>query len=422
MTTWLLLTLLTATLFGVCLFALSLRARLGLAPLMLVMGALEGLKTYVLTGTVIELAGVGPVRLGSVVSYMNALAVVQVLYLRSGLAAARELVWSLVCVALALALLNPLTAWLLQQPGVVEPLPVNPAALAGSGRIEVVGNALLLAGLLMGVVLVNALQRIGTGRWLSLFATLVVVSTADTLLFITLAFGPSALEFGTVVPAITGKAAAALLLASLGYAYLRNDHASNGSFASERPLGSQLWAALSFRGRIADLEQQLQTDPLTGVFNRRYLDQTVPELLHFDQVRGLPTSLILLDLDHFKQINERHGHLVGDQALQHAAQVLQHRLRRNDVVLRYGGEEFLLVLPCTGKSEAEHLAELVLEALIEQPLLRGDGPPLVISATLGISSSPNDGDTLRTLIERADSRLRTGKRSGRSRVISTDAS
>ncbi|MFN4115790.1 MAG: hypothetical protein ACK4F7_04720, partial [Inhella sp.] len=107
---WLLLIFLVASHFGLCMIALAMRDRLGLAPLMIVVGALEGIKVYVLTGSLLELPGVGAVRLGSVVSYMNALTVVQVLYLRCGLAAARQLAWAIVCVSVAMGLLNQLMA------------------------------------------------------------------------------------------------------------------------------------------------------------------------------------------------------------------------------------------------------------------------------------------------------------------------
>jgi diguanylate cyclase (GGDEF)-like protein len=412
---WLLLILLLASHFGLCIAALAMRGRLGLAPLMIVVGALEGIKVYVLTGSLLELPGVGAVRLGSVVSYMNALAVVQVLYLRCGLAAARQLAWATVCVSVAMGLLNQLIALLLSRPGMLQPLPVDPVRLASSARIEIVGDLLLLAGLVGGVVLVNALLRAGLGRWISLFLTLLVIATLDNLLFIGLAFGPQALgDFGVLGPALAGKALMALLLASLGSLYLRG-----GSPASDTQLGGRdLLAGLSFRRRLADLEQQLQTDPLTGIFNRRYLDQTVPELLHMDQLRGLPTSLLLVDLDHFKRINDQHGHLVGDQALQHTAARLRACLRRNDVVLRYGGEEFVILLPCTSADEARRLGEQVLADLQAHPLQRLDGEPLPLSATMGLATSPADGEDLRGLLQTADRRLYEGKRAGRGRLIS----
>ncbi|WP_374660208.1 diguanylate cyclase [Inhella sp.] len=418
MSAWLLLLTLVSGQFLLAMGALSLRRTLGLAPLMLVMGALEGLKTYVLTGTQVELAGIGTVRLGSVVSYMNALTVVQVLYLRSGLGAARQLAWTLVCVAVALALLNPLIAALMRLPEARLPLPIDPSQLIASGRIEAVGNLLLLGGLLAGVVLVNAFQRAQLGRWLSLLFTLLVVASVDTLLFLLLAFGPEALQDGQWLTAIAGKASVALWLATLAYAYLRLGQTGADSRASRRPRGAELLAALSFRGRLADMEQQLQTDPLTGAFNRRYLEQTAPELLHLDQLRGLPTALVLLDLDHFKHINDENGHLVGDQALRHTAEVVRARLRRNDVVLRYGGEEFLLLLPCTGAREAERTAQQVLQSLQHEALTLPNGQTLRLDATLGVAVSPEDGHTLAALLERADARLYEGKRAGRGRVVS----
>lgn len=414
MSTWLLLLLLSAALLGLCIAALSLRHTLGLGPLMLVMGALEALKTYVLTGLMLDLPGLGVVRVGSVVSYMVALTVVQVLYLRCGLQAARQLGWTLVGIAVALALLGPLIAWLMQQPGVQAPLPVAASHLAVSGRIEAVGNLLLLAGLLGGVALVNALQRWGLGRFGSLLLTLLVVASTDTLLFLLVAFGPEALDGAGA--AVAGKAAMAVWLATLAYAYLRASQGEREGRVGQRPGTADLLAALSFRRELNDMEQRLLTDPLTGAFNRAYLEQAVPEILKLDQLRGVATSMVMLDLDHFQLINDRRGYLIGDESLRQATRSLRSQLRQNDTVVRLGGDRFLVVLPCTTASEAERLTRGMLAALREPEA--GDSSPLGLQATAGVATSPLDGLQLRTLLHQAELRLEAGKRAGRDRVVS----
>ncbi|MBB5203138.1 diguanylate cyclase (GGDEF)-like protein [Inhella inkyongensis] len=388
-------------LFGLCLLALSLRQPLGLAPLMLVMGALEGLKAYVLTGTLVEIPLIGAVRVGSVVSYMNALTVVQVLYLRCGLGAARQLAWTLVCVAAALAGVNVLVAALLGQPGVQSPLAAQ--QLLASGWIELVGNSLLLGGLLASVLIVNALQPLG--RWLGLLITLLLVASADTLLFSLLAFGPDALTRSNLLPALAGKAVMALVFATLAYAYLRAAQTRREMGSSGALVGRDLWAALSFRAPLAEMEQQLQTDPISGALNDRYLDQTLPELLHLDQLRGVPTSLAHLRLVNLADIRQTLGERAAELALRHAADTLRAALRHNDVVLRRGPADFLVVLPGTPPQDALQIAEQMRDSLINKPLELADGQKRPLMARVGLAAAPADGDALRTLLLAAARRL-----------------
>ena len=147
------------------------------------------------------------------------------------------------------------------------------------------------------------------------------------------------------------------------------------------------------------------------------LDATVPDILRLDQRRGDPSGLLLLDIDHFKTLNDQHGHLVGDEALRHVAKLLQQTLRQHDCVIRYGGEEFLLLLPGAGASAARALAEQVLAQLAGQPLPLPDGRTLTLGATIGVAVSPADGRTWQALLARADERMYAGKRSGRGRVV-----
>jgi diguanylate cyclase (GGDEF)-like protein len=332
---------------------------------------------------------------------MNALTVVQVLYLRCGLGAARQLAWTLVCVAAALAGINVLVAALLAQPGVQSGVAAQ--QLLASGWIELVGNSLLLGGLLTSVVLVNALRRLG--RWLSLLITLVVVASADTVFFLLLAFGPEALQSGSLLPALTGKAVMALVFATLAYAYLRFAQARRSWRDSGHLLGRDLWAALSFRAPLAEMEQQLQTDPVSGALNDRYLDQTLPELLHLDQLRGVPTSLAHLRLSNLPEIQRGLGARAAELALRHAADTLRGSLRHNDVVLRRGPADFLVVLPGTPPEDALQIAEQMRSRLLSQALVLADGQPLALTAQIGLACAPTDGIALRTVLLSAARRL-----------------
>ena len=156
--------------------------------------------------------------------------------------------------------------------------------------------------------------------------------------------------------------------------------------------------------------QMAHTDPLTGVDNRRSLMDMLKAALERKSSHE-PVSLILLDLDNFKQINDRYGHEIGDRVLVHVASLLQQNLRQADQVGRWGGEEFVLLLPNTVQGEAQGLAERMQRVLMENPLenLRP------ISASFGVATAVL-GDTPDTLVSKADTAMYASKQAGGNRV------
>ncbi|MBC7294126.1 MAG: diguanylate cyclase [Thermoleophilia bacterium] len=162
--------------------------------------------------------------------------------------------------------------------------------------------------------------------------------------------------------------------------------------------------------RIEELSRQ---DPLTGVANRRRLDEVLTAEVERSRRYGQPLSVIMVDLDHFKDINDTHGHIVGDKVLQAAAEVFGRETRLTDLVGRYGGEEFLLILPNTSLDEAEAVAER-LRASLEK--LEQDFRPEPLTASLGVAQwCP--GDRPADLVHRADKALYEAKQAGRNRVV-----
>ena len=172
-------------------------------------------------------------------------------------------------------------------------------------------------------------------------------------------------------------------------------------------------AALATRlgDALAAMERQAATDGLTGVPNRRSLDRLLQAQLAMAEREGRPFSVLMLDLDHFKAVNDTHGHGVGDAVLRAFAQRIEGQLRRSDVCARYGGEEFAVVLPGTG-------AELALDAG-ERLRLAVAGAPLVpgVAVTVSVGAATwRPGDDAAALLARADAALYAAKRAGRDRV------
>jgi diguanylate cyclase (GGDEF)-like protein len=159
-----------------------------------------------------------------------------------------------------------------------------------------------------------------------------------------------------------------------------------------------------------------QRDALTGVFNRRHLQERLWSEVAYARRHGTPLSLILLDIDHFKQINDQHGHAVGDEALRELAQSLSALTRKEDVLARYGGEEFALVARGICRDEVLALAERVRLA-VERQSLRTDRGTLTFTVSIGIAHSATGADADgQALLGAADRALYAAKDAGRNSV------
>ncbi len=158
------------------------------------------------------------------------------------------------------------------------------------------------------------------------------------------------------------------------------------------------------------------TDYLTGIYNRRYFIGTLVK--EFEKARRyhLPLSLVIIDIDHFKQINDTYGHLRGDSVIVEVSQILKSNLRSHDVLARYGGEEFVLLLPMTGKDEAGKTADKLLGLIKEHEFSGLKDSSVTVS--IGVCSYPGDGiDNIDKLIARSDDSLYLAKKKGRDRVV-----
>ncbi len=159
-----------------------------------------------------------------------------------------------------------------------------------------------------------------------------------------------------------------------------------------------------------------QTDSLTGAYNRRFLDQRVRE--EFDRHRryGRSFSVVMFDLDHFKVINDNRGHGEGDRVLQVLSTIVSEEIRSSDFFCRYGGEEFVLLLPETGEVEAQELAERIRFRLEEWVFLDGD-ENYAVTASFGVMSLSGEIKNEQELLEGADTRMYEAKKAGRNRVV-----
>ena len=159
------------------------------------------------------------------------------------------------------------------------------------------------------------------------------------------------------------------------------------------------------------------TDPLTGLYNRRYLTPYLDKLIERSTAARKPFSMLVLDIDHFKSVNDTHGHGAGDEILKGFAQRLKATTRGVDLVCRFGGEEFVVLCPDSDQSQAQILAERLRSAIAEQPFQAGPDLSLEITTSIGLATSECGTDTAQSLFERADKALYEAKAAGRNKVI-----
>ncbi|MDX1654528.1 MAG: GGDEF domain-containing protein [Candidatus Competibacteraceae bacterium] len=170
--------------------------------------------------------------------------------------------------------------------------------------------------------------------------------------------------------------------------------------------------------RTQRLEVESRLDSLTGLYNRRWLEEILQREFNLSQEQGWPLSLAFLDLDHFKQINDTLGHPAGDAVLTAVARLLADEARQTDLLARYGGEEFVILLPGTPQEGARGLLERLLARLRNQDLLTAPGGPVHVTASIGLATHL-DGkrfNTVEALLQAADQALYTAKGTGRDRL------
>jgi diguanylate cyclase (GGDEF)-like protein len=166
---------------------------------------------------------------------------------------------------------------------------------------------------------------------------------------------------------------------------------------------------------IGELQRRLVaqaiTDPLTGAFNRRHMQDRLEEALEISRRRPAPASLLIIDIDHFKRVNDEHGHKAGDAVLQGLVSVIRKRARAVDLLFRMGGEEFVLLLPDTAEDDAFAVADSLRLAIADAPLLEG----AAVTVSIGVgAASPTD--SVASWLKDVDYAMYAAKRAGRNTV------
>ncbi|SMF52162.1 diguanylate cyclase (GGDEF) domain-containing protein [Xaviernesmea oryzae] len=396
--------------FTVMTVFLHFRRQLGLGVFLAALGVMHFMETYLAAVFYIELP-FGTVSPGSSVFFAGKLMMILLLYLKEDAAIVRQPIYGLF-------LGNLVTvgvAQLLQLHNVVA-LPAGRAADMGflneMGWLMVWGTALLYLDAIGIILLYERLGRLLRRHVVLRFA----LSGAALLTFDQIGFyaalavlfdAPFSVFLGGWLAKLLAVAVYALLFA----AYLKIEQIPR--LARSPGEITDIFNRLTFRERYQALLARSGVDGLTGVLDRSRLEADAPKLIRDCLDRGRELSVVMIDADHFKEVNDLFGHLKGDEVLKEMAARLQADLRAGDHLFRFGGEEFVLLLPDTGHERALTLAER-LRAEICRSVMRPDGQRVTVS--IGVASAPEDGHALDALLGCADERLYGAKKNGRDGV------
>ena len=183
-----------------------------------------------------------------------------------------------------------------------------------------------------------------------------------------------------------------------------------------RRVTEQISLALANLNLQRALKEQSIKDPLTKLYNRRYLEDTLPRELSRAQRSEQPLTVLLMDIDHFKKVNDTYGHDAGDAVLAAFAKMLTTKVRKEDVACRWGGEEFLLILGAANEDLAKARAQEICDTSRGLKIIF-QGKPIPITVSIGAAIFPSHGETPEELIRNADLSLYKAKQGGRDQVV-----
>ncbi|WP_026614136.1 GGDEF domain-containing protein [Ensifer aridi] len=390
---------------------LHLRARVGLGVFIAALGVMHFLETYLAAVFYVQLP-FGVISPGSAVLFSGKLMMILLLYVKEDAATVRQPIYGL----LAGNFLTVALSLLLRRHDTVAIIPNRFADIAfidEMGWLMVWGTTLLYFDSLIIILLYERL-----GRWLRRFVTIrflvcgVAVLTFDQLGFY------AALRFVNGAPMdvfwggwMAKMMAAPFFAAAIGF-YL---NASRHPFLaiSDRSLGD-IFNDLTFRERYEDLLSRSGQDTLTGALDRGRFEGEGQQMMRDAVAQNAPVSLMIIDVDHLKGINDQFGHPEGDRVLRKLVETVRTKLRPTDRLFRYGGEEFVVLCPGLSYGDALARAEdirLAASALVST----SNGHP--VTASIGLSSTLADGAGIRELLSTADVRLYAAKSAGRNRVV-----
>ncbi|MEP9352113.1 GGDEF domain-containing protein [Xanthobacter sp. KR7-65] len=400
--------------FAAMLALFRLRSTLGIGVFFCALGSLHFMETYLAASYYVQLPFGISLSPGSAVLFAGKLALLLLVYIREDALVARQPIYGLMLGNLVLLVL----VFFLRHHYVV-PAPGTPADLGFMDQLGILmvwGTILLFIDCIAMILLYEHLaRRMKRHPVVVIWLTLALVLSFDQIAF----FGVLNLAMGVPLSAglggWAGKLVASGVYAAMLAAYLARFELAD---AASRPRIADVFDALTYRQRYEHLEITSKRDPLTRVLHRGQLEPLGRDLAAVARTTGRPMSLLLVDVDDFKQVNDTHGHQVGDTVLRLLAETLSDGLRQADHVVRYGGDEFAVFAPGVPHASALHVGAMLARRVENTHLPEGVQRQTL---SIGVATLPNDGETLTDLLNAADKRLYAAKAAGRNRVVGAGA-
>lgn len=403
---------------GLLLIFFGLREKFGHSLLYITLGAFQHLQTLLAATLYIEIGPGIVVSPGSAVLFTATLFAVLLVYIREDAAQTRSLIVGIVAANLTLSLFLKLVALHMDSELLVASGFASEHLLQWNATAFVVGTATLIIDVVLIIVLYEFFYRLFPRFLLGrILAAMFTVVTVDTVLFVSGTFY-DAPNFGQLLmSALIGKGAVAVMYSMMLTLYLSKTRVSRRDVDDIHEPIRDIFHILTYKQRFKILEHELSRDALSGLFNRRFFDENLSRELQRAKRLQHEMNLVFVDIDHFKSINDTYGHQVGDDAIVALADSMQTAFRAADILCRYGGEEFAVIMPDSSVSAAYEATQRLQREYVSTCEQRNLPVETDITFTAGIASYPKDGSDPVALIRQADRRLYKGKDGGRNQVM-----
>jgi diguanylate cyclase (GGDEF)-like protein len=387
---------------------------------------------YIVFGMIFQLAALlaaavylqlGPtivVSPGSVVLFPAVLFLVLLVYLSSDALEARRLIYGVAGANIALLPIQVMVAQHLGSPIVINPFHVVPELFTSQLRVVAASSFVLFPDTVLVCILYEATGRFTRSTFARILLSLTVTLYFDSFVFVTAAFGGTAGYQHILLSQLAAKTFAGIVYSLVLVIYLVWFAGPKRARAGDAIEPGSMFRLFTYRRPYEELERLVVRDALTDVYNRGFFDEAIEQFVGMSRQSGRPISMMMVDVDHFKRVNDVHGHTAGDRILQRVAGALVATLRVSDYVCRYGGDEFAVLLPQTDLAQAIALAERI-RTLVPGACAEGGEPGAnEITVTVGVAAFPTEVADATGLIRVADQRLYAGKTAGRNRVSAGD--
>lgn len=405
---------------SVLLVLLRLRPVFGLTPVYTTLGVLYHLAGF-LAGTLYvgftEDIAMSP---GSMVLFPANIFVVLFVYIQEDAYEARKLIYGLFAANMVVILMGFMIAQHLASPLIINPHQLSPSLFLQHPRIAIVGTLVLFVDTILIVLVYEWFKQLTPGsRFLPIWLSMTLVLALDQVWFATGSFVELPQYRSILVSGLIGKAVAAVLYSGALALYLALVEKQTARDAGGGAAIGDVFHLLTYRQKYEELRSQVTKDALTGLYNRRYFNEALPRMVMDAKQQNRALSLLMIDVDDFKKVNDTAGHLEGDRILQCVAVALMAEARRSDIVCRYGGEEVAVLLPETDLSQGLAVARRIQIAVPRVCTWHDKAAPRTVTVTIGVATT-QEAQTPEDLVARADERLYAGKRAGRNRVVSAE--